>query len=192
MRCGVGFLTVTTNLEAALKQLRQSHQTVTLWVDAICIDQTNLEERSELIRYMGRIFHQADKVIIWLAARNTTRDDQVCIHVFQKVAESVREEILVPLNAEDHDSIVHHLDRQIESLMAPLITGYGSMLEQFFHRPGSRDDGSSRKLCWLLTPSFNVGHHRYLGYSSRLCFLSCIIVSMVISENSTLHTCRRQ
>lgn len=36
------------------------------WIDSICLDQSNLEERAEQVQLMQRIYHQADEVIIWL------------------------------------------------------------------------------------------------------------------------------
>jgi hypothetical protein len=37
-----------------------------LWADAICIDQTNLDERGEQVQIMGQIYAQAERVLIWL------------------------------------------------------------------------------------------------------------------------------
>jgi hypothetical protein len=41
-----GTLTITQNLALALRHLRKVDTPRVLWVDAICIDQTNLKERS--------------------------------------------------------------------------------------------------------------------------------------------------
>ena len=60
---------VTVNLEAALRQLRNSHfikQGFKLWVDAICIDQSNLEERGQQVGRMRDIYSLAWHVVIWL------------------------------------------------------------------------------------------------------------------------------
>ena len=60
---------VTVNLEAALRQLRDSHrikQGLKLWVDAICIDQSNLEERGQQVGRMRDIYASAWHVVIWL------------------------------------------------------------------------------------------------------------------------------
>jgi Heterokaryon incompatibility protein (HET) len=57
---------VTTNLESALRHLRSERNTRTLWIDAICIQQLNHQERDEQIRIMGLIYATALKVVIWL------------------------------------------------------------------------------------------------------------------------------
>lgn len=36
------------------------------WIDALCIDQTNIEERSHQVSIMGRIYSGASKVVVWL------------------------------------------------------------------------------------------------------------------------------
>ena len=59
-------LRVTDNLRNALCHLRSHDQDRVLWIDAICIDQTNAQERSSQVMKMGEIFRHAHKVVIWL------------------------------------------------------------------------------------------------------------------------------
>ena len=59
-------LRVTDNLHTALCHLRLHDQDRVLWIDAICIDQTNAQERSSQVMKMGDIFRHAHKVVIWL------------------------------------------------------------------------------------------------------------------------------
>lgn len=64
-----GVVYIQKNLNAFLLQLRSrlaSDQTLTLWVDAICIDQMSTEEKNHQVRMMGKIFSQAEEVISWL------------------------------------------------------------------------------------------------------------------------------
>jgi hypothetical protein len=53
---------VTGNLLAALKRLRLESSLLTLWIDAICIDQSNILERNEQVQLMRYIFEQAVEV----------------------------------------------------------------------------------------------------------------------------------
>ncbi|KAK4062432.1 hypothetical protein Trihar35433_9253 [Trichoderma harzianum] len=57
---------VTANLETALKHLRDQEERVTLWIDALCIDQSNTEERSSQVAQMREIYSNASEVIIFL------------------------------------------------------------------------------------------------------------------------------
>jgi Heterokaryon incompatibility protein (HET) len=56
----------TTNLETALRYLRhENNGTRALWIDALCIDQNNLQEKSDQVKRMREIFPLATKVIAW-------------------------------------------------------------------------------------------------------------------------------
>ncbi|KAL7932889.1 heterokaryon incompatibility protein domain-containing protein [Trichoderma chlorosporum] len=57
---------VTENLDSALRHLRLETEERTLWVDAICIDQTNIFERSFQVSLMQRIYRLAERVVVWL------------------------------------------------------------------------------------------------------------------------------
>jgi Heterokaryon incompatibility protein (HET) len=57
---------VTTNLYAALHSLRLKDVARTMWIDAICINQSSTEEKESQIGLMRDIYQQADRVVIWL------------------------------------------------------------------------------------------------------------------------------
>jgi len=57
------------NLYCALLALRRPRQPRMLWVDAICIDQSNLAEKNHQVDLMKKIYKQADSVIAWLGRR---------------------------------------------------------------------------------------------------------------------------
>ncbi|CCD52555.1 hypothetical protein ACHAPC_003355 [Botrytis cinerea] len=57
---------VTVNLHDALLRLRDHSFERILWVDAICIDQYNHEERNHQVQIMAKIYSSAHRVIVWL------------------------------------------------------------------------------------------------------------------------------
>lgn len=59
-------VSVTRSLEAALRHLRFRDRTRTLWVDYICINQSDIEERNRQVASMGLIYEHASSVLIWL------------------------------------------------------------------------------------------------------------------------------
>ena len=59
---------VTTNLEKALRHLRDRASGRILWVDAICINQSDREECLSQVQSMGEIYEQALEVRIWLGS----------------------------------------------------------------------------------------------------------------------------
>jgi Heterokaryon incompatibility protein (HET) len=61
---------IKRNLYQALRHLRLQSQPRRLWVDAICIDQANVSERSRQVAYMTQIYRQASTVVVWLGLKS--------------------------------------------------------------------------------------------------------------------------
>lgn len=61
-----GKLALTDNLFRALRTLRYLFKVRVMWIDAICINQADLNERSAQVAFMGDIYSTADCVAIWL------------------------------------------------------------------------------------------------------------------------------
>jgi len=59
-------LNVTQNLAVALRHIRFVDQPRTMWIDAICIDQSNDIEKGPQVALMGEIFRSAQMVVVWL------------------------------------------------------------------------------------------------------------------------------
>ncbi|RKK58750.1 hypothetical protein BFJ69_g17370 [Fusarium oxysporum] len=63
-------LFITENLAEALQHLRGMDEDRILWIDAICIDQSNIPERGHQVVCMSQIYNRADRVLIWLGFVN--------------------------------------------------------------------------------------------------------------------------
>ncbi|KAH8588292.1 heterokaryon incompatibility protein-domain-containing protein [Bisporella sp. PMI_857] len=59
-------LKVTTNLELALRYLRLPDRPRTIWVDAICIDQSNIKERNQQVGLMKGIYSSCAVDLVWI------------------------------------------------------------------------------------------------------------------------------
>ncbi|CAP70592.1 uncharacterized protein PODANS_3_6560 [Podospora anserina S mat+] len=59
-------LAVTPNLHAALLHLRNAQLQRILWIDAICINQRDIPEKTKQIQLMAQIYSKAARVIVWL------------------------------------------------------------------------------------------------------------------------------
>lgn len=57
-----GSLAITSSCDAALRSLRQRNAPMWIWVDAICIDQSNNHEKANQIRLIRDIYQNADLV----------------------------------------------------------------------------------------------------------------------------------
>lgn len=103
---------VGANLEAALRALRNEPHFAAglrLWVDALCINQTDLAEKSQVLPIMQMLYREASTVTVWLGAPNDTSDDDL--------------EALSKFAGIPHESILQHaslaMGRSVQSL-APL------------------------------------------------------------------------
>ena len=67
-------LQVTKNLAIALRHLRRPEKFRVLWIDAICIDQQNMQERSTEVSRMDEIYRDASRVTVWLGPKSFDSD----------------------------------------------------------------------------------------------------------------------
>ncbi|KAF1975758.1 HET-domain-containing protein, partial [Bimuria novae-zelandiae CBS 107.79] len=58
-------ITIRRNLEDALRAFRHADRPRTLWADALCINQEDLEEKGKQVVVMGTIYSHASSVLIW-------------------------------------------------------------------------------------------------------------------------------
>lgn len=64
-------LAITANVDCMLRHLRKPYKERRLWIDAICINQADVEEKTVQVRLMGNIYRAALKVHVWLGAGGT-------------------------------------------------------------------------------------------------------------------------
>ena len=70
-------LDVTRNLAVALQHLRYEHEPRVLWIDAICINQQDVHERSAQVERMGDIYRSARQTTVWLGPE----EDDSCLAI---------------------------------------------------------------------------------------------------------------
>ena len=80
---------VRPNLYGALKYLQQTKYN-TLWIDAICIDQTNIQERNHQVGQMGKIYKAADRTIVWLESHSFDVDFAAVKNLLDKLLTAYR------------------------------------------------------------------------------------------------------
>ena len=59
---------ITPSLYAVLFQIRSSSKPLVLWIDAICINQDDIEEKNQQVPQMAKIFGNATRVLVWLGS----------------------------------------------------------------------------------------------------------------------------
>ncbi|KAF6808258.1 ankyrin and het domain protein [Colletotrichum sojae] len=78
-----GTLKIGQNLADALRNLRREDEHRTLWIDAICINQEDNDDRSRQVQRMGNIYHNAQAVVVFLcpASEQTSRALEIVRHL---------------------------------------------------------------------------------------------------------------
>ena len=64
--CDGKLLSITQDLHVALRNLRDTSAPRMLWIDQICINQADLEERSAQVTIMDVVYWSAQRVVVWL------------------------------------------------------------------------------------------------------------------------------
>jgi len=83
-RPGSSSLPVTQNLEEAMRYLRREDEARILWIDAVCINQQDLVERSVQVGRMGDIFRNSKQVDVWLGPESASSD--VAVNLVHAIA----------------------------------------------------------------------------------------------------------
>ncbi|KAJ9412711.1 heterokaryon incompatibility protein-domain-containing protein [Fusarium oxysporum] len=65
---------ITQSLDEAIRHLRREDEAITLWIDQICINQENLQEKSLQIGLMSQIYSKAQRVLVWLGPAESGSD----------------------------------------------------------------------------------------------------------------------
>lgn len=67
-------LPITTNLHVALLHLRDRFFERIIWVDAISINQQDIQERNSQVQRMAMIYAMASRVIVWIGESDDNSD----------------------------------------------------------------------------------------------------------------------
>jgi hypothetical protein len=101
---------VSRDLEAALRALHCLPETqlgMYYWIDALCINQDDISERSQQVKHMYRIYREARAVVVWLGPE--TEDDDRAIRVMTTTRrDSSQNGWIIPpphLNARDWNAL---------------------------------------------------------------------------------------
>ena len=86
--CDERLLHVTHNLYEALRALRRPSTSRLFWIDAICINQADLQERSHQVGIMRQIYSRAELVISWLG-----KEDEHTATAFQFIEKIIQNHV---------------------------------------------------------------------------------------------------
>lgn len=108
--CNTGSLHVRSNLYVALKRFRDEKENVTMWIDALCIDQEDGHERTAQVKKMHELYIHASSVRIWLGDGSSPRQPspKPCFEFLEKLLDlSSLDKLLGDLAKGKHKLVKH-------------------------------------------------------------------------------------
>jgi len=79
-------ISIPSNLHSALCHLRYSTKVRVLWADALCIDQSDWNERGQQVKFMKAIYSRAQGVLVWVGEE--TKDVEKALQTLSRCAPS--------------------------------------------------------------------------------------------------------
>ncbi|KAF2490269.1 HET-domain-containing protein [Lophium mytilinum] len=119
-------LQIRRDLASAMRHLRYPRKTRALWIDAVCINQEDEDERNEQVKSMASIYRLAERVVVWLGPQaDRSRLAMKTLDYIGAQLEYTKDNILVPsptameLDWFDDDALPYgsNLWRDVEKLM---------------------------------------------------------------------------
>ena len=104
MTCNGKNFAITKNLDLALHHLRRTDVSIMLWVDQICINQDDLQEKGQQVNLMGTIYQRAWSTLVWLGEEADNSDDAIDTLLNTKTALQYYQDGKAP-NAEDFERL---------------------------------------------------------------------------------------
>lgn len=89
IQCDDGAIPVTKNLSTALQHLRHEQRARTLWIDAISINQADIEERGQQVSLMKDVFQLSERTVVWLGEDSAGSD--CAVRLIRQLAEAAPE-----------------------------------------------------------------------------------------------------
>jgi hypothetical protein len=112
-------VTVRANLEAALSHIRGNDPSMTLWVDAICINQQDEKEKSQQVQMMRGIYAIAQSVLVWLGVAGQESD--TAMDLLKSIGEKAIDARILDLCGNDLGNISNPKgDERLSSIKATL------------------------------------------------------------------------
>lgn len=176
---------VTESLHAALRYLRDRRVETILWVDALCIDQGNLEERSGQVQLMKKIYSNAMRVRVWLGL--SIEGTSEAMFVLQQIGRGLRGREITINGAPFDKSHLQYLNELLErSWWSRLWTLQEMILARTITiHCGPRSINADR----ILGTEGLVRDNFFLGFDTEAADVDGLMVRRFMHNLNVLHGC---
>jgi len=163
-------VTISNNLFSAMRRLRHRiHKPFDIWIDSLCINQTDDAERTHQVSLMREIYRNSEEVIIWLG-ESSIQDD---------LGQALLPEIYphrAPTRSspptDDHLVTVEWFgDERDRPKLAAYIKSVAAEARSVLRSPGMRDIFGAFCVVYLLSqhvPASEIWHLRHFEYSTPI------------------------
>ena len=80
---------VSKSLEVALRHLRHEKSERTMWIDAMCINQSDNAEKSHQVKKMQLIYARTSHLVVWVG--KTSEDSDLAMRTLEQIGEELKE-----------------------------------------------------------------------------------------------------
>lgn len=101
-----GTVSITQNLGHALPYFRYRDRPRVMWIDAICINQQDIGERSRQVQRMADVYTMASRVVVWLGEGDLRHAMDVLDLISSKVHYDCSSRVLNLVSPDDVDAHV--------------------------------------------------------------------------------------
>ena len=108
---------ITHNLHVALRHFQREDIAPAIWIDSICINQQDFDEKTVQVRQMNSIYSSASKVLVWLGPARKHSD--LVATVIHEFANQIRRHCNVPVT-QKYD-LLDYFDFETESEINSLL-----------------------------------------------------------------------
>ncbi|SPJ84141.1 related to HET-6OR heterokaryon incompatibility protein (het-6OR allele) [Fusarium torulosum] len=183
---------ITESLNTVLRHLRRRRKTITLWIDQICINQADGEEKGQQVGQMGRIYSRAEQVPAWLGPAGDGSDALMdgCRDIGQRARDlglesyltRERYHLLEPIATNENPA--DEVTRNFQALFADTVDIFAPLLKKmvlrnWFGRPYFTRAWIVQELCLCTDTVFVCGTK---AVSVELIMLAILMLQFAISN----------
>jgi hypothetical protein len=158
---------IPANLRLALQRVRHASKRRILWADAVCINQSDVMERSQQVSIMSTIFKLAKRVLVWLGEDADGRSIEVIdfLHYMKSWIDQNADQNAVPME-------VGHLGSKVDprSFM-PYERAQWTRLAHLFNGPWFRRVWTIQEIGFATESAFLYGQ----AETSFICLMKVLV-----------------
>ncbi|KAH8656082.1 heterokaryon incompatibility protein-domain-containing protein [Tricladium varicosporioides] len=107
-----GGLFITPSLEIALQHLRHPSESTRVWIDQICINQDDNQEKGEQVSLMCEIYSNAEEVLVWLGP--AANESDALMDLWQEIGQEISDWGLESYYTKERFSLLQEIVAEID------------------------------------------------------------------------------